>query len=154
MPPPPTKKAPPAISRRAIPVPAPVEPVASDEIAALVPSLPPMRSRGPGVAIGLFLAVSAMAFAGYGAWFYVLHPAERSRSARAVTYPAREAPSAERRRSDLAETEPFALQIATAQEHLARGQADVAVQLFKGAFEASGQSSAARSLSAGISTMP
>jgi serine/threonine-protein kinase len=123
-----------------------VEPVASDEMAALVPSLPPERSRGPGIAIGILLATSMMAFAGYGAWFYVLHPAERARSPRASAFAAREAPSADRHRNDLAETEPFALQIATAQEHLARGQSDVAVQLFKGAFEGSGQSSAARSL--------
>jgi serine/threonine-protein kinase len=123
-----------------------VEPVASDEMAALVPSLPPDRGRGPGIAIGLLLVTSMLAFAGYGAWFYVLHPAERSRTGRTAMYSTREAPSADKHRDDLAETEPFALQIATAQEHLARGQADVAVQLFKGAFEASGQSSAARSL--------
>jgi serine/threonine protein kinase len=142
--PPTTEKAPVPSPRRGFP--GTVEPVASDEMAALVPSLPPDRHRGPGMAIGILLVTSMLAFAGYGAWFYVLHPAERARAARAGSFTAREAPSAERRRNDLAETEPFALQIATAQEHLARGQSDVAVQLFKGAFEASGQSTAARSL--------
>ncbi len=143
-PPPTTEKHPVLSARRGIP--GTVEPVASDETAALVPSLPPERSRGPGIAIGLLLVTSMLAFAGYGAWFYVLHPAERSRIGRTASYSPRESPSVDRHRNDLAETEPFALQIATAQEHLARGQSDVAVQLFKGAFEASGQSSAARSL--------
>jgi serine/threonine-protein kinase len=145
-PPPPTHKQPVLSVRRGVSGSTP-EPVASDETAALVPSLPPERSRGPGVAIGVLLVTSMLAFAGYGAWFYVLHPAERARVGRTASYSPREAPSAvDRRRNDLAETEPFALQIATAQEHLARGQSDVAVQLFKGAFESSGQSSAARSL--------
>ncbi|HVW30069.1 MAG TPA: serine/threonine-protein kinase [Polyangiaceae bacterium] len=143
-PPPATRREPMLSPRRGMP--GTVEPVASDETAALVPSLPPERSRGPGVAIGVLLVTSMLAFAGYGAWFYVLHPAERARVGRPLNYSPREAPSVDRHRNDLAETEPFALQIATAQEHLARGQADVAVQLFKGAFEASGQSSAARSL--------
>ncbi len=132
--------------RRAAHMPGTVEPVASDEIAALLPSMPPQRSRGPGIAIGILLATSTLALAGYGAWFYVLHPPERAHSARPSGFGVREAMSADRRRTDLAETEPFALQISTAQEHLARGQPDVAVQLFKGAFEASGQSNAARSL--------
>jgi len=144
--PPPTTEKQPVMSVRRGMMPGTVEPVASDEMAALVPSLPPERARGPGVAIGVLLLTSMLAFAGYGAWFYVLHPAERARVGRTASYSPREATSVEQHRNDLAETEPFALQIATAQEHLARGQSDVAVQLFKGAFEASGQSSAARSL--------
>ncbi|HEX7668302.1 MAG TPA: serine/threonine-protein kinase, partial [Polyangiaceae bacterium] len=122
-------------------------PVTSDEAVALMPSIPPPRARGPGVAIAVLLAMSALALGGYAVWFYVLHPAERSHLMRSqggfgkapkATTPAR--------RGDLAETEPFALQMATAQQHLAKGETDVAVQLFKGAFDSSGQSNAARSL--------
>jgi serine/threonine-protein kinase len=117
----------------------------SDEAAALLPSTPPPPPGGPGGAIGLLLAVSTLALGGYGAWFYMLHPPERH-AARPVSPGPKAAPSADVPRNDLAETEPFALQISTAQEHLARGQTDVAAQLFKGAFESSQQSNAARSL--------
>ena len=122
-------------------------PVASDEAVALMPSIPPPWARGPGIAIAVLLAMSALALGGYAVWFYVLHPAERTHLARSVGFgkPSKASvPVA--RRGDLAETEPFALQIATAQQHLAKGDTDVAVQLFKGAFDANGQSNAARSL--------
>lgn len=124
-----------------------VEPVASDDVAALPPSsMPPPKARGPGLAIAVLLATSAVALGGYGAWFYVLHPSERGRVARAVGLS--QAPgvsSAEASRQGLAETEPFALQIAAAQEALSRGQTDAAVKQFRGAFEASQQQKAARS---------
>ena len=122
-------------------------PVASDEAVALLPSIPSQRARGPGVAIAVLLAMSALALSGYAVWFYVLHPAERAHLARKTGFgPTSKTAAPAPRRGDLAETEPFALQIATAQQHLARGDTDVAVQLFKGAFDASGQSNAARSL--------
>ncbi|HVU05010.1 MAG TPA: serine/threonine-protein kinase [Polyangiaceae bacterium] len=118
----------------------------SDEAVALMPSIPPPRARGPGVAIAVLLATSALALGGYAAWFYVLHPAERSRLTRAVGFtPPPPTSSAPQKRGEIAETEPFALQIATAQQHLAKGDTEVAVQLFKGAFDASGGSNAARS---------
>jgi serine/threonine protein kinase len=123
------------------------EPFASDETVALMPSIPPPRARGPGVAIAVLLAMSALSLGGYAAWFYVLHPAERAHLVRSVGFgPAAKSNAPAPRRGDLAETEPFALQIATAQQHLARGDTEVAVQLFKGAFDASGQNNAARSL--------
>jgi serine/threonine-protein kinase len=121
------------------------DPVASDEVAALLPSeLPPTKSRGPGVAIAILLTVSALALAGYGAWFYVLHPPDRSKTARAGPFVAPPLTSVDPRRRDFAETEPFALEIATAQQRLAKGETAVAVQLFKSAFDTS-QNNAARS---------
>jgi serine/threonine protein kinase len=120
--------------------------IASDESVALMPSLPPQRARGPGLAIVILLAMSALALGGYAAWFYVLHPAERARIGRVTGFgaPATSA-SAMPRPGDLSETDPFALQIATAQQHLAKQDTDVAVRLFKGAFDASSQNNAARS---------
>jgi serine/threonine-protein kinase len=120
--------------------------VASDESVALMPSLPPHRARGPGLAIVVLLAMSALALGGYAAWFYVLHPAERARLGHVTGFGAPAASnSATPRPGDLSETEPFALQIATAQQHLAKNDTDVAVRLFKGAFDASSLNNAARS---------
>lgn len=124
-----------------------VEPVASDDVAAIPPdSMPPPKARGPGLAIAVLLSTSIVALGGYGAWFYVLHPSERGRIARGVggnRTPA--VASADESMQGLVETEPFALQIAAAQRSLSRGQTDAAVRLFKGAFESSQQQSAARS---------
>lgn len=122
------------------------EHLAHDEVAALLPSgLPPSKSRGPGAAILFLLAASVLALGGYAAWFYLLHPAERGRVARQRTLAPDPSASLDPSRRDLAETEPYALQIATAQEHIASGQIDIAAQLLKGAFDAS-QNNAARSL--------
>jgi len=122
--------------------------VPSDDMAALLPSVPPSRSRGPGVAIGILLAVSTLTLGGYGAWFYVLHPPARSGHAARAARGGKQSKTVvdEPPRTDIAETEPYALQVSTAQEHLAQGETDVAVRLFKGAFDASPQSAAARSL--------
>jgi hypothetical protein len=111
-----------------------------------MPSLPPQKARGPGLAIVVLLLMSALVLGGYATWFYVLHPAERARLGRATGFgaPATSA-SAAPRPGDLSETDPFALQIATAQQHLGKHDTDVAIRLFKGAFDASGQNNAARS---------
>jgi serine/threonine-protein kinase len=138
---------PPPSPRKAVDAAAPVVLGGGDDMAALLPSeLPPERARGPGVAIVLLLTVSVLALGGYAAWFYILHPPDRGSVARTGT-PLVPPPAAsvDPSQHDLSETEPYALQIATAQQHLARGQTDVAVQLLKGAFEAS-QNNAARSL--------
>ncbi len=121
------------------------EPVASDDTAALAPSIPPASARGSGLAIGMLVTTSVLALGGYAGWFYVLHPPERGHPRHPHQIAPTPVASVERRRTDLAETDPYALQISTAQEHLARGETDVAVQLFKGAFDASPQSNAARS---------
>lgn len=121
------------------------DPVASDEVAALLPSeLPPQRPRGPGLAIAILLTASALALGGYGAWFYVLHPPDRGRAAHSGPYMPPPALSTDPSRRDFAETEPYALEIATAQQRLAKGEPAVAVQLFKAAFDTS-QNNAARS---------
>jgi serine/threonine-protein kinase len=121
------------------------DPVASDEVAALLPSeLPPEKGRGPGLAIGILLTVSALALAGYGTWFYVLHPPDRGKAARTGPFVPPPMTSVDPRRRDFAETEPYALEIATAQQRLAKGEHAVAVQLFKAAFDTS-QNNAARS---------
>lgn len=123
-----------------------VEPVASDDVAAIPPdSLPPTKAHGPGVAIAVLLATTIVALAGYGAWFYVLHPSGAGRIARALGRQTPSAASADEATQGLVETEPFALQIAAAQRSLSRGQTEAAVKLFKGAFDSSQQQSAARS---------
>jgi serine/threonine-protein kinase len=122
-------------------------PVPSDDMAALLPSTPPSSAKGPGFAIGVLLAMATLTLGGYGAWFYVLHPPGRGTHAvRSPAPPSKKSASTEPRRTDIAETDPYALQISTAQESLAQGDTEVAVRLFKGAFDASPQSNAARSL--------
>ena len=105
------------------PSPVPQAPVATA-------SAGPQKSSS-GALMSLFV-VAALALAGYAVWLYVIHP-----TGNAADFGSDDSLVPARDRKPL-EHEPFALQIAAAQDWLARGHREKAMELFQEAFKNGG----------------
>lgn len=135
-----------------VPPSAPVAPTPPSPSAHLTPpktfdvpeeavTIRPPAPSGPWRAIGALLGAAAVALGGYALWLYVLHPSGTLASGGA------DAGAADAGGSDAAagtvvakpmETEPYALQIASAQKWLHAGKPDNALTMFKEAFNNGG----------------
>jgi len=97
--------------------------------------------RGPGRALAVLLVTALLALGGYAVWLDVLHPPPSKAVAIAVqsARPAASHDSGEPHESfKPRESDPYALQIASAQNWLVRGNRDNAMKMFKEAFNNGG----------------
>ncbi len=114
--------------------------------------------RGPGRAIAVLLVAALLALGGYAIWLYVLHPPP-SKAIASLSKNPRPAASVDSGTNEESlkprEHDPYALQIASAQNWLMQGNRDNAIKMFKEAFN-NGGTGVARSLlaQAGVALAP
>ncbi|MBN2196196.1 MAG: serine/threonine protein kinase [Polyangiaceae bacterium] len=129
--------------------PEPHEPASSRRTPQVLPSPRDDGSAAqspPLVAIATLLGVAAIALGGYAYWFYALHPpGTATDSSAGPSLSASGSQSSASPRLAPIEREPYALQIGSAQERLARGERRNALKMFREAFN-NGGSNVARSL--------
>jgi eukaryotic-like serine/threonine-protein kinase len=90
------------------------------------------RHTSPAGAIAILFSLSALVLGGYAAWLFVLNPAEHKPAVGSTeTQPATEL-------AHPLEAKPYALQIGSGQQWLARGERDKALTMFREAFHNGG----------------
>lgn len=145
----PSAGAEPLVSLPSAPAAAPEGTIPENFDRSLAPLDEAPRTGSAGRALGWLLGVSALALGGYGAWLYWIHPpprpAQPTVQAPPSTRPAPSTTAAPAEKLEPRESDPFALQISTAQEWLEKGKRDNALALFKEAFN-NGGSGVARAL--------
>ncbi len=110
--------------------------------AKVIDSLPPPQARsGTGRAIAALLVFAMLAVGGYAGWLYVAHPPSVG-ELKAVAKPLEVVDSDEAVERTPLETEPFGLQIGSAQARLVEGERAAALTMFKEAFNAGGHRAA------------
>ena len=122
----------------------PVDPGPSDVLV-----VQPTPSRSPLRVFWVLLAIAAVAVGGYALWFYVLKkpplPIAQPRASAPVSGDAGAPDAAVAPKLEPQEKEPYALQIASAQQWLSKGGSENALKMFKEAFN-NGGTGVARSL--------